>query len=283
MNITFSILHYQALDMTCKCVDSILRLKTKSGINKSIIIVDNNSPNGSGKELKTIYESVKEVYVVLAYSNLGFAKGNNLGYKYAKKNLNPSAIIVINNDIVIQQSDFINVLIDNIERADVIAPDIINLSGNHQNPMRIKAISKGEIERLLAYGRINSIMMKIPVANKMFLNLIKVLKNNRKGINQYWKEEKYGIIPHGAALIFSSNYIRNEDIAFIPDTFMFCEEDILYDYLQQKKYKILYLPNLHIVHYEDVATNISSNSEIEKRKFMFKHKINSLNILKQRR
>ena len=47
----FVILHYIAAEETEKCVESLLRLAG----DKKIIIVDNASPNGSGKKLQEMY------------------------------------------------------------------------------------------------------------------------------------------------------------------------------------------------------------------------------------
>ncbi len=283
-NIVFSILHYQAFEMTCECVEALMCLETEQDVKISIVIVDNNSPNESGQALKEKYASTENIYVIEAHSNLGFAKGNNLGYDYAKHNLNPTLIVVINNDVIIDQCDFLDVLICKTGKTDVLAPDIVNLHGIHQNPMRQEPMSDKEINLLLLYGTINKAIMRVPVVSRIFLSIIKLVRNKKnEEKNESWKSEQSDIVPHGSAVVFCEKYIANEDNAFIPDTFMFCEEDILYDYLKEKGYKILYTPTLRVTHYEDVSTDISLKNEIEKRIFMFSHKVDSLGVLKHRR
>ena len=49
--VCFIILHYMVIEETLSCVENI---KSIEG-NKKIIIVDNNSSNGSGKQLEDLY------------------------------------------------------------------------------------------------------------------------------------------------------------------------------------------------------------------------------------
>ena len=85
MKTGFLILHYNATEITKKCVTSILNLD--GGKDTIIIIVDNASSNGSGQKLLEEYQKTEQVQVVLAKENLGFSRGNNLGYQEMKKNI----------------------------------------------------------------------------------------------------------------------------------------------------------------------------------------------------
>lgn len=61
--ICFVVLHYQNLDVTQKCVNFLLKL---NGENKHIIIVDNGSPNGTGKILEEKYVLDSNITVILS-------------------------------------------------------------------------------------------------------------------------------------------------------------------------------------------------------------------------
>lgn len=52
----YVILHYQSIEITKKCVDKLLMFSK----DNPIIIVDNCSPNGSGKQLEKMYEDVPQ-------------------------------------------------------------------------------------------------------------------------------------------------------------------------------------------------------------------------------
>ena len=100
--ICYVILHYQDINITKKSVYSLL----KSTVDSKIIIVDNCSPNGSGVTLERELSNEERVTVILNPHNDGFARGNNLGYKFAKEEYNPDIIVVMNNDIIISDSMF---------------------------------------------------------------------------------------------------------------------------------------------------------------------------------
>jgi GT2 family glycosyltransferase len=133
--VTFIILHYITTEDTLECVKSIIdNIKYN---RYEIIIVDNGSPNKSGIKLKEIFEDNSNVRVEINEKNLGFAKGNNVGFKIAKEDLNSDFVIMLNNDTILKQPDFINVLIEKYknDKFSVLGPDIIStIDGNHQNP-----------------------------------------------------------------------------------------------------------------------------------------------------
>lgn len=81
----FVILHYMAKQETIDCVASILKKTKAEPMKVSIVIVDNASANGTGRELQQLYQGAENIYVILNPENLGFARGNNVGFEFAKK------------------------------------------------------------------------------------------------------------------------------------------------------------------------------------------------------
>ncbi|MBC2582926.1 glycosyltransferase [Clostridium sp. DJ247] len=280
-----------AIKDTIECVESILNNIDYNNYN--IIIVDNNSSNNSGIELQQRYLNNKNIYVILSKTNLGFAKGNNLGYIYAKNELKSDFIILINNDTIINQSNFIDLAIGTFNRTHyyVLGPDIISMQGNllHQNPQRIKGLTKKEVKELikiLDYGYIKlylqyimHIQFIIKILKKMFRGMLhKDNQVNNKNENLI-TEELENIQLHGACIILSNLYIKYFDYAFFPETYMYMEEDILYYLCMQNNFKTIYNPKMKIFHKEDVSTDSVINSDIKKSIFIFKHSRNSARIL----
>ncbi|MCK1159026.1 glycosyltransferase [Streptococcus uberis] len=111
MKLGFSVLHYQLSEVTINCVNSIL----KNIDDVEIVVVDNCSPNSSGLFLEKLFESFTNVKCIKTKTNLGFAKGNNLGYLYLKS-IGCDYICCINNDILITQSNFKNILQDEFKK-----------------------------------------------------------------------------------------------------------------------------------------------------------------------
>ena len=122
---TFVILHYITIDDTVKCVDSILEKCNKK--NFEIVIVDNGSKNQTGEVLKEKYKCNNKIHVILSKENLGFAKGNNLGFEYAKNTLKTDFIIMLNNDVVVLQDDFCDIIEKEYETSKfaVLGPKIM--------------------------------------------------------------------------------------------------------------------------------------------------------------
>ena len=130
----FVILHYLTYEDTCNCVDSIEDHCKK--FNYDIIIVDNGSNNTSGEKLLDKYKNNSKIKIIISKENIGFAKGNNLGFEYAKTNLNPDFIILANNDTMLINDYFCSEIIKeyNISNFAVLGPKII-LKDNTINPI----------------------------------------------------------------------------------------------------------------------------------------------------
>ena len=67
-NIIFVILHYQNIDDTINCIDSIKKLQELNN-NYKILLVDNKSPNNTGKELEKIYINDSNIEITINDSN----------------------------------------------------------------------------------------------------------------------------------------------------------------------------------------------------------------------
>lgn len=277
--ISFVILHYQDIDTTEKCINSILSLDNINNIN--MIIVDNASPNNSGSLLQKKYESNKNIHILCSNKNLGFAKGNNLGYNYAKNVLYSNLIIVMNNDVIITQHDFISKIAKYVNNNEwsIIAPKIYTLDGKYQNPLRIKKVSN----KKLYYTFIYNSLMKVAYSVKGIKELTLKFNQNRPRISS--QKEKTNdvflenIVPHGSCVIFLKKWINQEEIAFLPDTFMYGEEDILYEYSSKKNYKIVYTPSLWVTHLEDAATKAILTDNVKKEHFKAVHSANAAKVL----
>ena len=83
-NICFIILNYLAFNNTIECIESI---KKQSSVEYDIriIVVDNASPNDSYMILKNKYDNDSMVYIYQTNHNIGFACGNNYGYRKLKE------------------------------------------------------------------------------------------------------------------------------------------------------------------------------------------------------
>ncbi len=111
------VLNYKGLEDTLECIESLKRCTTK-GIDLDIIVVDNNSDDGSVEALSKI----KDIILLSNDANLGFAGGNNTGIKEALKR-DDDLIIILNNDTYVDRQ-FIKEMAKAIIDADIISPKI---------------------------------------------------------------------------------------------------------------------------------------------------------------
>lgn len=278
MKYVFVILHYMTFDETKQCVESIL--DNVQG-DYTIIIVDNGSTNNSGKLLKKEFEKNDNIILLLSEKNIGFAEGNNLGYKYATKYLYPDFIICINNDTLIKQKNFLDIIKHNFDETDffVLGPDIIADKGKvHQNPVRNIPINKGQLKFLIHQKKLYLSNLKNRGLRK---TLFKILYGVNRRIYEFYYNKKSlsnsmtNCILHGACMIFSINYINNRNIAFHPNTFLYLEEDILHLQCMQNSWLMVYEPKLQIFHLEDISTNYINKTAKDKEVFITEHFLKS--------
>lgn len=253
--ICFVVLHYQNIDVTNRCIRYLLALSDSDKMH--IIIVDNGSPNKSGLEIQKKYSNNPLITVLLSKQNLGFARGNNLGYSYAREKMNANCIVVMNSDIYITDKEFnykIQTIIDKYDSIAIMAPDVINRQGIHCNPMIVPPIDSKEIRKIYRKNFVRYVAYSIPQLNKVLWlrnqNQSAPMKRNREN----WDKDQKNIVPDGSCIIYTSNWIEKEEFAFVPITFMYAEEHILYEYLKVHGYESMYVPDLKVCHMEGATT-----------------------------
>ena len=266
----YVILHYQSIEITKKCVDKLLMFSK----NNPIIIVDNCSPNGSGKQLEKMYSKCINITVIINEENQGFAKGNNLGYQYIKRKYSLNYVVVMNNDIMIEDNDFAVIIEQFMEKneVDVCGPDMVTLKGNHQNPLQLKPYTSKYLQRRVRADKIKVLLLR----TRLFWKLYENYKKTNKIPIRTKQPTVFDCILHGSCIIYGPEYIKREQNAFLPITYMYNEEAILYDYLVHKGYKTGYCLDVTILHMEGVST--SERIENKKKKVMFRFKNNIKSI-----
>lgn len=81
MDVSIIIVNYNTKDLTLDCIDSILA--EGSSLKKEIIVIDNNSTDGSLDSLEKLAKN-NVIQLIKNEENSGFAKANNQGIKIAK-------------------------------------------------------------------------------------------------------------------------------------------------------------------------------------------------------
>lgn len=259
----FVILHFIATETTKEAITSLLSISKDKSIK--IVVVDNASPNNSGEELSRFYEDNSLVDVLLSSENLGFAKGNNLGYNYAIR-YNPDFIIVLNNDVIIEQVDFLDE-VRNIEKRtkfDILGPDIYAIKEKfHQNPSRSRGQSLNELKQYQSSLKRYNYLIFLRQRIKGVIKKILFFKKKPKSFTDFSSEQE-SVVLHGACYIFANGFLKKRNYCFNPSTFMYYEEDILFYEAEKMGLRTIYSPNIRVIHLEDVSTNLFFKSNWKK-------------------
>jgi GT2 family glycosyltransferase len=250
------ILNWNGWKDTIECLESVSQINYP---NYNIVLVDNNSTDESIKKINDYFKGkikvgskffeyssknkpmefneytetevnsdkdlsdIKPLTLIKNRINQGFAEGNNIGIKYALKNLDPKYILLLNNDTVVDKN-FLNTLVNEGENNldfGLLGPKIYY----YDDPNIIWCIG-GKIDWKFGRGL-------------------------HVGINEY-DNGQYGIKQRfdyisGASLLIKSEVIK--DIGLLDKLFfLYFEETDFALRASLKGYKNIYVPNAKIWH-----------------------------------
>lgn len=199
----FVILHYLTIEDTTNCIESI-RNKC-CNYEYKIIVIDNASPNNSGKTLEKLYKKDKDIKVIINKENLGFAKGNNIGFKIAKQE-GADFIILCNNDTELIQENFLELIIQEYEKSSfaVLGPKII-LKDGKINDVNLLIPSKKAIKKEIILTKLDYILNLLfikTLLNKIIKNKRDIKKGNNDDCRQALIRHEDNIVLHRMFLYF---------------------------------------------------------------------------------
>ncbi len=272
--ITFVILHYNNLSDTKECIASIKKLKGR----KKIIVVDNHTLNE--EESKNLEKEVNDL--LLLEENLGFAKANNQGILLAKEKYDAKFVVVINNDIVINQENFIDIIKEDYKKYqfDMLGGKIIS-PGDSCNPFPALESREVVLKEITYTRKLIKIYENDLLTSllKMYITLKHVIKKPVKMTNGKYLQEQVPL--HGCALIFSKKYLEKYKEPFYKETFLYHEEDFLYERIKKDNLISVYDPNLEVYHKEGASLKATLKSKREKKLFREQERLKSLILLEK--
>ena len=291
----FAILHYLDFEVTKKCIDSLLKLDEID--NCKVVVLDNGSNNGSYEQLHNHYLSRDNVLIFKNNNNEGFSSGCNLLYKISKK-YNPDYIAIMNNDVVINQKDFLirlNELIDRYPSIYAVNPDIYSPENKiHQSPLMDSIQDISETEKnmkeykmilgsrllrgvILYKKRLKSFLYNC-ISQELYLKIKKRFSKNSTEKKQL--EILFNPVLMGAFIIFTKNYTEKEEVAFEPDTGFYFEELLLALKCKTLNYTTAFFPEIQVLHYCGVSTKTLNRNFKNKEVFTAQKMIHAFNIYK---
>lgn len=94
MDLSIILVNYNTLDLTKACIESVK--KYTNGIDYEVIVVDNNSVDGS----KEYFSQVEGILFIESGANIGFGRANNIGFKKTKGRY----VLMLNSDTVLENN-----------------------------------------------------------------------------------------------------------------------------------------------------------------------------------
>lgn len=267
-NIGVVILNYLAYNETIQLAKQFLNLPNNY-VRLKIIIVDNHSSNDSFEALTREFKDNNIISVIQTPRNLGFANGNNYGYKILQQMIDVDFVIFSNSDVVLKDKKLFEWIINNYKnyRFGVLGPSIYSLKTNiHQSPCDNWSEDLSYNRQLLRNMKYDRLKLRL------HLILSKLQKNNNLEENKTgnltdsldYKKKTTDKTLHGSFLIMSPNYLTKYELPFDTGTFLYMEEAIIRVRCEKENIVMLYNPTYEINHLQAVSTNKTSASYLKK-------------------
>ena len=238
------ILNWNGWKDTIECLDS---LKGIDYSNYKVVIVDNKSTDGSVDKINEYITNSPNIKLIKLDINYGYAKGNNIGIKYAIEQYNPEYVLILNNDTTVTP-DFLRPLARLLEgnpKAGLAGPKIVDYySKVHWQGFAPERLNIFTI--LMFFTPLYRIFIKSPLINKYLVSGTSPIK-------------VYGI--PGCCLLFKTKSIQQIDL-FDENTFLGSEEYIIAEKLLKVGYETYVVPQSIVYH--KVAQSAEKLEPVEK-------------------
>jgi len=210
--VSIIIVNYNTKRTTAKCLKSVFAYCTSA---KEVIVVDNNSSDGSGEFLEKNFPSVK---ILKNKKNLGFARANNQGAAQARGDI----LFFLNSDVLIQR----NII-------SVIEEDLYQY--NNRGVAAPSLLTEQRVEQEHSHGDFPG----------LFSLVVNKLKTGKK------KKTKDGIIEtdwvSGAALAVKKR-VYDRVGGFDEGFFMYFEDIDLCRRIKDQGYKVIQDKRISLIH-----------------------------------
>lgn len=223
-----------------------------------VIVVNSFYDNESELVFKRISQTNDADF--LSVPNKGYGAGNNRGIDYALNNYDFRYLVISNADIEIKDMS-----IDKLAcfPNEIIAPDIVNLKGRHQNPHMPFPRYKWDYKLQYSLYKHNLPRMRIIYSilsrlNKTFFYLL----------NKFFN---YDIIyaAHGSFFIMPFSVIKQLHPIYDENVFMYGEETHVGMLTEKYCIRTRYVPDIKVFHKEDGSSSLANLNmfKLEKESF----------------
>jgi GT2 family glycosyltransferase len=249
LDISIVIVNYNSLDFIKKCIYSIREHSEKKGFDYEILVVDNNSNDGSVEYLKEQDKKNDNFYLIANESNLGFSRASNIGTLKAKGKY----LLFLNPDTRLVSGSFTD-LIDFYDKKDkkgkigIIGVKVLNPDGTLQlSPRSFPTLVRQFYESYFLY--------RIFKRSRIFGSYFLSWWDHNSQIEVDWLT--------GSFMFIRKDYFIQAGM-FDEDYFMYSEDSDLCLKLYRKNFRNYYYPGFVIEHSDSgIASRDLAVREVE--------------------
>ena len=239
MKTAIIILNYNNYEDTINCIQSVEQYNTAP---IKYIVVDNSSTNTEAvpridaflqdhfkedylklSDRQDTYQCLARANFVISESNDGYAKGNNKGLRYAYADNDIDKILILNSDILFVEDIIpkLNNDLDFLECAAIVSPllykkDLHSIDYNCSR--KAFTLSQRFIMYMFLFKNICGIIAGIRNRNNLLYGKTLPIEGDILEIE----------LPSGSCMLFDKKYFEKIG-SFDEGTFLYCEEDILFE------------------------------------------------------
>lgn len=241
MKISVIIVNYNVKYFLEVCLHSVLR--ATNGFDAEVIVVDNNSTDGS---MQMVAEKFPTVIRIENKDNAGFGRANNQGVAIAKGEY----ILFLNPDTVMPEDFFTKTIgyMDAHPEAGSIGPKLLDGKGQFA-PDGKKSFPSLSVAIFKTTG-INKVFSKSPYFNKYYA--VHIGENETAAVD----------VLSGCCMLVRTNVLPKIGGAFDEDYFMYCEDVDLSYRIQKAGYQNIYFPEATLIHYKGESTRKATLSYV---------------------
>jgi len=243
IDISVIIVNYNVKELLEQCINSVF--SSSANLDVEIIVVDNNSFDGSIEYLKSKFPANSRLKLIESPVNLGFAKANNLGAKEAKGEY----LLILNPDTILQEDTLEKSLQYYKEHKDLGALTCKLILPNGQLDL---ACRRSFPTPSVAVYRILGLSRLFPKSKTFGKYNLTYLDENKT----------YEVDAIVGAFMLIKKDVYEKVKGFDEDYFMYGEDLDLCFRIKQAGYKIVYYPDTSIIHYKGESTKKSSISYV---------------------
>jgi GT2 family glycosyltransferase len=232
MDLSVIIVSFNAKDFLEQCLNSVRTAVEK--IESEIIVVDNNSADGSAEMVKRLFPGIR---LIANQYNSGFSAANNQGINKSSGQF----ILLLNPDTIVEKDTFLKCIDFMNSHPDAGAAGVRMLNGDGKFlPESKRAFPTARTSFFKTFG-LSYLFPRSPIINRYYLPQINLMETSLTEVIS-------------GAFMFMRREALNKSGLLDEDFFMYGEDIDMSYRLMQTGYRNYYYPDAGIVHFKGRST-----------------------------